>query len=158
MAKIELSSKLYVELIEDWTKKQIARPTAIKSGRATDYKWEEEMSVKYSLRGIYTIDGHMVVHARYTVDLIELINGYVSKILEKDSEYPYVFRGGEFGFKVAIAPETKQQSEALKLTILSTGEVIYLKKIDCKMIVSKFHRAYSKCVDLGFEIDSVTNR
>lgn len=150
MAKIELNHKLVLDIKEELTTKKIARPQTIQNGKSINYAWEEEYSVKYHLRGILTASGEKVVGKRYVVDFIEFLNGYVSKILEPDREYNYPI--ADYGFIIQIASATAKQSEALKLTIIKTEEVIYLKKIDCKMIVSKFHRAYSKCVDLGFEL------
>lgn len=147
MAKIELHSKLFLHITEERTEKLIARARSIKQGKP-EYNLEKELSIKNTLVGIYTNKG-IIVGSRYTVDLIELLNGYVSKILEQEHEYEYEMQSDN-GFTIKISPATTKQSEALKLTILKTNEIIYLKKIDCKIIVSKFYRAYSKCVDIGF--------
>jgi len=152
--KIELHKKhgIYLILDEIEEEKEFIRPTNINSDKKPkDYKIIIETQIKYYIKEVQNSQGIVLVQKRNVIDFMEIINGYVSKILEEGKVYEFEAELGNTS-TLQIKPKTNIQSEALKFELETFDIDYYFKKIDCKIIYSKFMRAYSKCADIGFEI------
>ena len=164
MPIIELHADLFLEIMQDLEINTVARASNIKGGRGVDYKWYKEANYSYKLGKITDKAGNIIAHASRVVDFIETLNGYLTKLLEEDFLYGYSWEnGGGYSIKIAQmtkkigvdknGAELKKTTYSLELEIVGVDKKIYLNKLDCKIITSKFQKAYSKCLPVGFDFE-----
>ena len=80
-------------------------------------------------------------------DFIELLNCFVSNLLDTEKEYSIRYKDG-FGYVSRMV--SKQGKYSLSITSISSGEQLFLSKYDCKVIVSNFNKIYSRCTRSEF--------
>jgi len=80
-------------------------------------------------------------------DFIELLNCFVSNLLDTEKEYSIRYKDG-FGYVSRMV--SKQGKYSLSITSISSGKQLFLSKYDCKVIVSNFNKIYSRCTRSEF--------
>lgn len=166
MLEIALHQELILKIMTHTDKNEVARPQKILQGKSADYEWEYDYIYTYQLDKITDKEGHAVAYSPYIVDFIETINGFASKILEDEKIYGLNWNEGTEGYRARIVQETKKTGKldlegkevkkttfSLEIEVVGKGKKIYLSKLDCKIITSKFQKVYSKCLPCGFNIE-----
>lgn len=80
-------------------------------------------------------------------DFIELLNCFVSNLLDTEKEYSIRYKDG-FGYVSRMV--SKQGKYSLSITSISSAKQLFLSKYDCKVIVSNFNKIYSRCTRSEF--------
>jgi len=97
------------------------------------------------------LDFDTIVYEKNLLEFIELLNCFVSNMLEFDKTY-YVFYPKEnkgYSAKIVQKKVQKREKEKIEYSLLvvsnESKKKIFLNKYDCKVIVSTFRSIYSKC-------------
>lgn len=95
--------------------------------------------------------GGLIVKEEDCVYFIELLNGFVQKILDPEEPYSIKYKDIDTGFILKVAQ--KKGRKYLKLSTFYADEqvdTVFLEKIDCKIIAINFNKIYSKCTRSEF--------
>ena len=99
-----------------------------------------------------TINNELICHEIHFMYFIETLNCFTSKLLDTDLIYQIKYKDENTGYIARITQKEKEDSKnntkkvEYYLKIESAqGAYIYLTKYDCKVIINKFNKLYSKC-------------
>jgi len=95
-------------------------------------------------------DGDLIANEDGLVDFIELLDSFLRILLIADREYRDIIREGGllggYSAEIFFREERKGKVKYLKITTLQSRKEVFLNTYDCKVIVSKFRKAYSNCI------------
>ena len=109
----------------------------------------EEKKASFFLQSISINDDILSFKDTDSIYLIDLVNCFASNILDIDKTYEFSYKNGG-GFSAKIVQKDKKFSLSIRS---KNGEKIYLDKLDCKAIVNRFNKLYSKCTPYDLDID-----
>jgi len=109
----------------------------------------EEQKATFFLQTISIKDDILTIKDTDSIYLIDLINGFASNTLDIDKTYGFSYKNGG-GFSAKIVQKDKKFFLSLRS---KDDEQIYLEKLDCKAIVNRFNKLYSKCTPYDLDID-----
>lgn len=151
---INLWSDIFIDINQHTEIKKRIEPVEIHQGssRAKIARIVEEEHHTYSINRIITHEDLLIVSGMHVHELIDLLNTYIAGQLEHIIYSQYDEHGNGFTAKLAersIERENKPFKEhSLNLNV--SDRSYFLKKYDCRIIVSKFNKIYSKCLPYGF--------
>ncbi len=95
--------------------------------------------------------GGLIVKEEDCVYFIELLNGFVQKILDPDKVYSLKYNDTGTSFELKVVQ--KNGKKYLRLSTFYGNEqvdTVFLEKVDCKVIAINFNKIYSKCTRSEF--------
>lgn len=113
-------------------------------------KYEVENKQRFIAKQIGLLDKgkfDLFVYEDDFADFIELLNCFVSNLLDTEKEYSIRYKDG-FGYVSRMV--SKQGKYSLSITSISSAKQLFLSKYDCKVIVSNFNKIYSRCTRSEF--------
>jgi len=109
----------------------------------------EEKKANFFLQSLSINNDILTFKDTDSIYLIDLINGFASNTLDIDKTYGFNYKNSG-GFSAKIVQKDKKFSLSLRS---KDGNQIYLEKLDCKAIVNRFNKLYSKCTPYDLDID-----
>lgn len=136
------------------TKKRIEPVEISNDGtRAKTVIIKADIRYSYSINSIVHANDNVLVDGENIFEFIELLNAYVSSQLEYIDYKITNARGGLLAKLISekLFDESGHQHKTISLLLQANEKIYYLKKYDCRIIVSKFNKINSRCLPYGFE-------